>query len=198
MNWDEKLGRFGKNFNFLLLAIFALLMVGLGLMGIWSICLGIWSMIFGGPVSCPVLGSTDEARTAATAISSAARGISYVLEGLEFLLIAPIPLIVSMSLWKEVVYGLFLKQPVPRPQQGAMIPGDGSQNIADRFDQVQGFDKAKELVFGLMLSVVATELVKRFLNRHTVCYGGHIDELIFGAFLFVALSSYLIIYRWQK
>ena len=79
-----------------------------------------------------------------------------------------------------------------------MIPGDGSQNIADRFDQVQGFDKAKELVFGLMLSVVATELVKRFLNRHTVCYGGHIDELIFGAFLFVALSSYLIIYRWQK
>lgn len=94
-------------------------------------------------------------------------GIGSILDGFEFLLLAPLAFIIVMTV------GNYLR---------ALLQQGGADEAEHQVHRVKG------LIISLMISILATDLVKRFVGRSEV----KINALIFGGTLIIIFMLYFI------
>jgi hypothetical protein len=137
------------------------IMVSLGIRGLWEIIKGLriresWASTAGGTAS------------------SSEYAIVGALQGFEFLLLAPLALVIIVSI------GRYLTALVPAHDNVAQ---DEHQKAEHQLHRV------KILIISLMISIVATDLVKRFVAQPEVS----IRALAYGGSLILLLLIYLAV-----
>src|SRR5262249_7980708 len=95
-------------------------------------------------------------------------GIGSILDGFEFLLLAPLAFVIVVSI------GNYLR---------ALLQYD---RVIEAEHQVH---RVKGLIISLMISIVATDLVKRFVGQPDL----KTDALVFGGTLIILFSVYFIL-----
>ena len=154
-----------------------ILMIGLGVAGLLEISKGIFVILL---PSSSHLHTTDETNLAATALGS-------VLEGFEYLLLAPIPLAVIVVIARYLSAFLAYEPLTGRGEKG------GGEGAAKHKAALHQYHLVKQLILSLMISVVATDLIKRFLNNQLQAQEASFRGILFGGVLFVLLIVYLLI-----
>lgn len=168
-----------------------LLMIALGTIGFWEAFKGLFVYIgFGSPN--PHVGP---------AISQTAAAIAGALEGFEFLLLAPIPLAIVIAVGEYLETTVAPQQVHAHPHQGSganLRNAVASDNLSlptqeSLHEALHKYHGVKQLILGLMISVVATDLVKRFLENKLAETDSDIRTVALGIVLFAVLASYLLV-----
>lgn len=155
----------------------ALLMLGLGIVGFLEVWRGILESL---TTSSANLHAPHEMSVTADALGS-------VLEGFEYLLLAPIPLAVV------VVISRYTAAFLAHDPRAARQAGDAGEMEARHAKALHQYHLVKRLILSLMISVVATDLIKRFLGNQLEEQKTSLIGVLFGGGLFVLLTAYLLV-----
>lgn len=156
----------------------AIYFIGWTLAAVLMVCLGIAGMAeIAGGLSTEFRQNTGPCQDSIS-LSTASTAIGQVLEGFEFLLLAPLPLVIIVTVARYVRDFLQLND----------HDDQDDQRVTER-----RIHNVKVLVISLMISVLATDLVRRFLDHQIECARGSYSEAIFGGALFALLTMYIML-----
>jgi len=151
---DSKIARLALWTYNLSIALAFVVMVGIGVKGLEEIISGL--------VISALHRSAEDVGQPTFAIGS-------ILEGFEFLLLAPLAFVIIVSI------GNYLQ----------VLLQHGDSSLAEH--QIH---RVKAMIISLMISIVATDLVKRFVGEQREM---KFDALIFGGTLMILLSLYFVV-----